>query len=167
MLILADGADVRDLVPADERIRYLYLDGATGIGEKRNFGCSQAGGEIVAHWDDDDWSESGRLEDQVQRLVSSGMAVTGYHSMRFTDGQRWWKYEGTPDYIIGTSLCYWKSWWEAHRFPALQVGEDNAFRTEAFEARKLIAVDAGDRMYATNHPGNTSPRRLSSNWKAL
>ena len=167
LLILSDGADVRDLVPADPRIRLLHLAYA-GIGEKRNFGCSQAAGDLVAHWDDDDYSAPERLADQVSRLLAAGKAVTGYRSMRFSDGEKWWRYEGKPTFALGTSLVYRKTWWETHRFPALQIGEDNCFVEQASAAGQLVTAEAQEMMYASIHPGNTSPRRMGgSMWKLI
>ena len=97
-MILADGQDVRHLVPEhDPRVRLIHLAGWPEIGAKRNYGCERAAGDVIAHWDDDDYSAPERLADQVQRLLESGKAVTGFHSMRFTDGVRWWKYEGTRE----------------------------------------------------------------------
>jgi glycosyltransferase involved in cell wall biosynthesis len=159
LLILADGENVRDLLPDDETIRLIELAGSPEIGEKRNFGCERAAGDLIAHWDDDDWSAPGRLADQVTRLLDSGKCVTGYRSMRFTDGTTSWKYTGTAHFALGTSLLYRKEWWKGHRFKALQIGEDNAFVSEALAV--LITVDAGDLMWASVHKGNTSPRNLS------
>ena len=154
-------------MPDDPCIRLIHLAGSPEIGPKRNYGCERAAGKIVAHWDDDDYSAPGRLADQIQRLLESGKAVTGFHSMRFTDGARWWKYEGTRNYALGTSLCYRRAWWLAHPFPAVQVGEDNQFVGTAHAAGELVTADAGDLMYATNHPGNTSPRKMGDNWRPL
>lgn len=167
MMILADGQDVADLVPANDRIRLLHLEGSPDIGTKRNFGCRRAMGTIVAHWDDDDWSEPGRLSDQIGRLTETGRAVTGYHSMRFTDGVQWWQYEGVPNYALGTSLCYRLDYWKSHNFPAVQVGEDNRFVADAAACGQLATVDASGLMWATIHPGNTSPRNMGSNWKRI
>jgi hypothetical protein len=75
--------------------------------------------ELIAHRDDDDYSAPGRLADQVQRLTESGKAVTGFRSMRFTDAVRWWKYEGTRNYALGTSLWYQRDWWSTHRFSGI------------------------------------------------
>lgn len=165
LLILADGEDVRDLVPEDDRIHLVHLAEQRNIGEKRNFGCGQALGEVICHWDDDDWSAPGRLADQIERLGE--FAVSGYHSMRFTDGTKWWKYEGTPNYALGTSLCYRREWWEKHPFEAKNIGEDNIFVSVASAAKQLVSVDAGELMYATNHHGNTSPRCMGDNWKPI
>jgi O-antigen biosynthesis protein len=168
LLILADGESVRDLVPADNSIRLLELEGAARIGEKRNLGCDRALGDIILHWDDDDWSAPGRIADQVSRLLESKLAVTGYRSMRFTDGAKWWLYQGTPLFALGTSLCYRRDWWKTHPFRYVQIGEDNHFVDAANAARQMVSADAGELMWATVHSKNTSPRSLSgSAWKLL
>ncbi|HWU89495.1 MAG TPA: glycosyltransferase, partial [Kofleriaceae bacterium] len=56
LIIVDDGErPVEDLVPAHERIRYLRLPARRSIGHKRNLACEAATGELVVHWDDDDW----------------------------------------------------------------------------------------------------------------
>lgn len=164
--MVADGEEASHLVPAD--VRLAHLSGHPEIGDKRNLAASMAHGEIIIHWDDDDFSAPGRIADQVARLQQSGKAVTGYHSMRFTDGRRWWHYSGTRDYALGTSLCYRRDWWAAHPFDHVNVGEDGRFAKVAANAGQLISVDAGEMMYATIHPENTSPRQLSgSRWTRI
>lgn len=87
--------------------------------------------------------------------------------MRFTNGTKWWKYEGTANYALGTSLCYRREWWQGHAFDAKNIGEDNAFVAVASSAKQLVCVDAGELMYATIHNGNTSPRCMGDNWKVI
>jgi hypothetical protein len=166
-LILADGEEVSDLVPNDHRIRLLCLDGSPVIGDKRNLGCSRAAGEIIAHWDDDDYSAPERLADQVGRLIETGKAVTGYRSMRFTDGKRWWLFTYRQHNALGTSLCYRKEWWQQYPFPPKHVGEDGEFTNWAANRGQLVTVDAGELMYARNHTGNTSKRPLDDRWKLI
>lgn len=88
--------------------------------------------------------------------------------MRFLDmaTDQWWLYMGEPDYALGTSLCYQRSFWMGNPFAAKMVGEDNEF---VFANRRhLAAVDAGEMMYATTHPGNTSPRNTNrSSWQRI
>ena len=169
LLIIADGEDVRDLVPENEHsIRLVAIEEGHTVGEKRNFGADLAMGQIIAHFDDDDYSAPGRLTDQIGRMEKSGKAVTGYSNMLFTDGQHWWRYRGVGNYAVGTSFCYRKDWWQQHKFPAKQVGEDGDFMKMANSERQLIAVDAGELMVASVHAGNTSPRRLSGGqWTEL
>ena len=149
-------------------VRYIHHGIKLSVGAKRNLGCELARGEIVAHWDDDDYSAPGRVEDQVQRLTESGKAVTGYHSMRFTDGREWWLYTGPGNYSLGTALCYLRSWWQTHRFEPFDVGEDNLFVARASAHGQLICVPADDMMWASIHQTNTSPRALhSQSWRKL
>jgi glycosyltransferase involved in cell wall biosynthesis len=156
---------VRDLVPDDDRIRLIHISDGFEIGGKRNFGCERARGEVVIHWDDDDESRPERMADQIGRLIESGKSVTGYHSMLFTNGARWWQYTGERDYSLGTSLCYRRDWWAGHPFPALQIGEDSHFVAVARDAGQLVTADAAGLMYATVHQGNTSPRNMGDRWK--
>ncbi len=166
ILVVSDGEPVADLIPPG--VRHLHLDGQRKIGPKRNAGCEQARGEIITHFDDDDFSAPGRLVDQLQRLCESGKAVTGYYSMRFTDGRSWWQYRGASCYALGTSLCYRRDWWVAHPFEPVHVGEDNGFVYAAQRAGQLVSAEAGDLMWATNHAGNTSPRETQSDgWRLL
>ena len=168
MLILADGEDVQDLVPDDDRIRLIIIEEGRTVGEKRNFGAGLSRGEVIIHWDDDDYSAPGRLADQLDRLVQSGKAVTGYSSMYFTDGARWWIYEGIGNFAVGTSLCYRKDWWQDHPFPEKQVGEDTDFVSAAKRYDQLVSAPAGDLMVASVHASNTSPRQLTGvQWKLL
>ena len=168
LLILADGDEVSDLVPNDKRIRLIHLEGHPEIGEKRNLGCQLTRGDIIAHWDDDDYSAPERLADQIARLRETGKSVTGYHTMRFTDGAKWWLFWSLPHRACGTSLMYKREWWERNRFPSKQVGEDVDFVVVAHTAGARISVDAGDMMHASIHPGNSSPRPLDNNqWREL
>lgn len=166
---MACGEDVGDLLPNDSRIRAIHVEGQPPIGAKRNLGAENARGSVICHWDDDDWSGPERISDQVRRLHESGLPVTGYRSMRFTDGTKSWLYRhSNPLFAVGTSLCYLRSWWQEHPFQSKQVGEDNHFVEEAIATRAIVSVDASEMMYATIHPSNTSPRLLNStNWTPL
>jgi glycosyltransferase involved in cell wall biosynthesis len=141
---------------------------AGSIGAKRNAGCAAANGELILHLDDDDHSSSGRLSDQARCLLDTGKSVTGYHSMRFTDGSRWWKNSNPPRWAFDTSLCYKKAFWQAHRFDEINDGLEANFRAAAIREKQFISVDAGEMMYATIHPGNTSKRNvvIGAGWQA-
>jgi glycosyltransferase involved in cell wall biosynthesis len=168
LLIVSDGEDVRDLAEGLPGVRLIHVAEARQIGAKRNFGCGRAQGEVVCHFDDDDYSAPERIEAQVAALEAHpGKSVTGFHSMKFTDGGTWWKYSGGMHYALGTSLCYLRAFQQAHPFPALQVGEDNGFVGTAWALNELHTDDAGELMHATIHAGNTSPRSIGSAWTRL
>lgn len=166
LIVIDDGRDkVKDLCAALPNCNYVYLPGAPEtqlkIGPKRNLACETASGEIIAHWDDDDWSAPERLREQVRNLFQSRKAVTGYNSMLFWDGIRAFKYKGASSYAIGTSLCYLKSFWAAHRFITEDHRqlEDNAFVMAAQREHQIAAFDGARTMVARIHAGNTEPKR--------
>ena len=126
--------------------------------------------DLLAHFDSDDLSASGRLEDQVARLESAqghGKSVTGYRSIIFTNGVKRWRYLGDPAFICGTSLMYRTDWWREHRFPSINICEDSEFASEAWRAGRSIPADGGEMITARIHAGNTSRKEIASNWEEL
>ena len=120
------------------------------IGALRNAANAMAheryNADILAHFDDDDWSHPLRLAWQVRALKShEGMDAVGYRSMLFYDsrpgriraeeappvaseetGQAWLYTSDKPGYALGTSLMYWRRTWESHYFREdVKFGEDN------------------------------------------
>jgi O-antigen biosynthesis protein len=70
LVIIDDGNDrVDDLVRGQAGVRYFRVDGRASVGDKRNLACQQARGELIAHWDDDDWYGPNRLLVQVAPIV--------------------------------------------------------------------------------------------------
>ena len=86
LLVLDDGSDpVADLVPNSDVIRYIRLPQRMSLGAKRNLACAEARGEVIAHWDDDDWYAAFRLQYQVKSLVSSTAEICGSRQPLFFD----------------------------------------------------------------------------------
>ncbi len=166
LLIIDDGdSSVADLVPNDPRVRYLRLDCRMPLGAKRNLGCQEARGEIIVHWDDDDWMASWRLSYQVRALIESNAAVCGLDKLYFYEPERdqAWQYvypERARFWVAGATLCYLKSFWRENPFPNINVGEDTRF-VWGGDARKMIALPDASFYVAMIHPGNTSRKRTS------
>jgi glycosyltransferase involved in cell wall biosynthesis len=119
--------------PGVSVIRYLDIPNKS-IGKLRNLANECKPGEIIAHWDSDDYSHPLRLAWQVQRLQEAGDRVglpkaecVGYRSLLFyrkADSSAWLFTHEKPSYCVGTSLLYWRKTWEAHPFEERNVGED-------------------------------------------
>ena len=127
MIIVDDGIEVRTTFDSFDRvIRYVRTHDRTPTGTKRNIGAEYANGDIIANWDDDDFSHAHRLEDQVHRLLKTGKAVTGYcATVRFDEASRV-LYTGSncpPYFVSGTSQCYLKAWWDHTLFQMLAGGK--------------------------------------------
>lgn len=147
-------------VPAGYRI-LRFMGASRLIPEKRNQLCELAAGEIIAHFDSDDWSAPNRLEHQVELLDISSKSVTGYSTMLFYDGFKAHKYHNGPHYAVGTSLTYRKDWWSAHRFlETKRIAEDNEFVQAALVADQLITSDCPSMMVARIHSENTATKHI-------
>jgi glycosyltransferase involved in cell wall biosynthesis len=162
LVILDDGLEpVGDLVPDLPSITYHRLDRRTVLGAKRNLAVEIAKGDVIAHWDDDDWYSRHRLSAQVSELQRSGAALVGTPSLAFYDPARAiaWRY-GWPSHrrpwLAGTSLLFRRELWQRNRFAEVANGEDTRFvwRTPAAQ----IAGTPDPHCIAVVHPGNTVPK---------
>ena len=167
LVILDDGSDnTAALIPSDLRIRYFILPSKYVLGTKRNMACDLAQGEIIAHWDSDDWYAAGRLEAQVKWLLASGKSVTGWHRFFYWDeiGRRAYEYHytGAGFYANGNTQCYFKDWWRDNPFKSLAIGEDSEFSFVASKALQLTSAPAGGLMVARDHGKNTCKKALGS-----
>ena len=166
LIILDDGEDaVADLVPNDERIRYVRLDRRLSLGAKRNLGCELSRGSLIAHWDDDDWMSAERLSIQVAHLLESDALACGARHLLYysPDAGEAWIYR-YPDkarpWLAGNTLLYRRSVWKEHPFPELNVGEDNAFVWQ-LPPDRLQAVPDSSFYVALIHRDNTSAKNLA------
>ena len=150
-----DGAErVQDLVRPVANTRYVHLGAHVSIGTKRNRACQMARGEIIAHWDDDDWSEVSRLERQAAPLVERAADITGMENrfvLNLNDGAFWTTTEALHRRMFvgnvhGGTLMYWKQiWQDGVHYPEINLAED---------ARWLeCAVQRGKRLVRVENPG--------------
>lgn len=168
LLIVADGDDVQDLVPDRPDIRLIQIEPGRNIGDKRNYGVALARGRYIAHWDDDDYSAPDRILDQVDRLQKSGLPITGYSQIDFTDGWQWWRFTGDEGFAPGSSLFYERTWWEKHPFPFIQVAEDGAFVENARLRGQIVTSKSNGLLTASVHDGNTCQRNFGDRfWTTL
>lgn len=164
LLVLDDGDDaVADLMPADERVRYVRLSEKLTVGAKRNLACEQARGELIAHWDDDDWHAPRRLSYQVSELLRTGAQLCGINRLLFYDVRdgRGWQYTypaGHKLWLSGSTLCYRREFWAGNRFAGINVGEDARFVWAGRADRMTVLTDATFHV-GIIHSNNVSPKQ--------
>ncbi|MCA1612881.1 MAG: glycosyltransferase family 2 protein [Acidobacteria bacterium] len=173
LIVVDDGADaVADLMPGYGRVRYFRLDRKLAVGAKRNFACERARGEIVAHWDDDDWHAPRRLSYQVAELQAAGADACGIQSLLFYDARAGgaWQYvypARQKFWLSGSSLCYRRAFWERNRFQEINVGEDARFVWNSRGARFHAHADSTFHV-GIIHARNVSPKRTAgAYWKRV
>ncbi len=166
LIVVDDGTDaVDDLIPDDPRIRYVRLQERRSVGAKRNLACELGQGELICHWDDDDWMAANRLSRQVRELLDSGADVCGAGELlhyRPEAGDAW-LYRSLPGdqaCLVGGTLLYRRAGWEEHHFTDVNVGEDSSFVRQFAPDR--LRVLGGEPFYvAVVHGYNTAAKNLS------
>ena len=135
--------------------------------------CDLARGEIIVHWDDDDWIAHWRLSYQVKELMSHSVStLCGLSHLLFYDprSDRAWKYiypAGGRPWVSGATFCYYKCFWEQHRFPNMNEGADTVFVWELKDAN-IVPLPDHTFYIATVHPHNTSRKHTESDgWHPL
>ncbi len=169
LVIVDDGSDaVADLLPEDPRIRYVRLDRKHSLGAKRNLACQNARGDIIVHWDDDDWSAPRRLTYQVSSLLQEQATVCGltrvYYHQPGTG--RSWQYIYPDDqrpWVAGNTLCYVRDFWRRNPFPDINVGEDARFLWND-PSQRMLALADNSFFVAFIHAHNVDPKRVHNAW---
>jgi hypothetical protein len=126
------------------------------LGEKRALLCSEARGEWIAFWDDDDWKPPYHLATAIAECEHQGADLIAHDAGFFVDLVAWkaYRYLGMS---IGTSLVFRKSVLERVPIPSRDRGEDTMFLAHCREAGVRIARPFGADVVAFCH-GQTTGR---------
>lgn len=173
LVVLDDGDDrVADLIPDDPSVRYVALPERLRLGTKRNTAVEASRGEIIIHWDDDDWMDPARISTQVSALLAEDADICGVSKPWFCEiaSGRLSRYCYPPTqrrWLYGASLCYRRALWQQKPFEPVDIGEDTRF-VWAAPAGRMVDLDDSRIMVAMVHHQNTSrPRPLvGPNWHA-
>ncbi len=166
LVVLEDGAPSLDgRLPDDPRIRYVATGvAARTIGTMRNEACRLARGDIMAHWDSDDWYGSERLSRQVASILVGDADITGLRDSLMLDLAAWRFWRCPPDLhrrliardVHRGTLVYRRGVWEdkAH-FPDSSLVEDAIFLDQAVRrGARLLAVEAEGIFVHLRHGAN-------------
>jgi glycosyltransferase involved in cell wall biosynthesis/ubiquinone/menaquinone biosynthesis C-methylase UbiE len=163
LVIVDDGPEsLADIIPDDPQIRYVRLNGRRTLGVKRNLCVKEARGDLIMHWDDDDWFSSRRITYQVNELLSAGAEICGLRQMIFYElaTGRSFLYQYPPGqraWLAGGSLLYTKEFWRRSPFPDVQVASDTRF-VWGQRMDRSVTLREFDFYVALIHPENTSAK---------
>ncbi|MGO9779924.1 MAG: glycosyltransferase [Streptosporangiaceae bacterium] len=166
LVVLEDGTPaLAGRLPDDPRIRYIATGRAQrSIGAMRNEACRLARGDIVAHWDDDDWYGSERLTRQVAAIRAGEADITALRGSLMFDLAAWRFWRCRPDLhrrlfvrdVHGGTLVYRRRIWEDKaQFPDRSLAEDAVFLDQAVRrGARLRAVEAEGIFVYLRHGAN-------------
>ena len=166
LVVLEDGTpSLAGRWPDDPRIRHVVTGVAPrSIGAMRNEACRLARGDIVAHWDDDDWYGPGRLTRQVAAIRAGEADITALRNSLMLDLAAWRFWRCRPDLhrrlfvrdVHGGTLVYRRQVWEEKaQFPDRSLAEDAIFLDQAVRrGARLRAVEAEGIFVYLRHGAN-------------
>jgi glycosyltransferase involved in cell wall biosynthesis len=141
LIVIDDGKDaIGDLLRDEPAVRYVRVNVRLPIGAKRNRAVAEARGDIVAHWDDDDWYAPDRLERQVAPILRAEADITGLEN-RFVlqmPDRRFWTVDPRLHRsmfvgdVHGGTLVFRRALWSGGvRYPEIDLAEDAALLQQA------------------------------------
>lgn len=138
------------------------------MGMKRNWLVSQATGEVMIHWDDDDWYPATSVSKRVQTLIQSGKSIVGCTTIPCFDTTVCMSWMNVPpqtdqlkDRLSEATMAYWKSVWEKQRFDSQIIGGEGSSFIEGRENDfKEMSYDGV--IISLVHRGNLSSRKRPS-----
>ena len=141
-LIVVDASPDHRLAPLpdDPRIRRHRVPARSPIGTMRNIACDLANGEVVIHWDDDDWYAPNRVSAQVQPILDGEAEITGLNDTHFFELDPWRFWRCAPALhsrlfvrdVHGGTLAFRRSLHRPScRYPDISLAEDAWFLQRA------------------------------------
>ena len=166
LVVLEDGTStLAGRLPDDPRIRHVVTGlPARSIGTMRNEACRLARGEIVAHWDDDDWYGPERISRQVAAIRSGEADITALRDSLMFDLPGWRFWRCRPELhrrmfvrdVHGGTLVYRRQVWaQMARFPDCSLAEDAMFLEQAMQRGARLRTVAAEGLFVyLRHSGN-------------
>ncbi len=164
-LVILDDEDDRSFpdpawLNAHPSIRYITARRMT-VPRKRNIVNMSTKGELICHFDSDDWQHPDRLAQQVRFLEESGKGMVGFYDLWMVRGGEAFLYKGPRFEPCGSSQLYTRELWMKFRFDEnIKVGSDMTFARHAYRIREVATMDPGQLLVMRVHDGNTSKKQL-------
>jgi glycosyltransferase involved in cell wall biosynthesis len=166
LLIVDNGeSPVHDLAEGHTAIRYIRPKQRLSLGELRSLATREATGDVIVHWDDDDWYSPQRLRYQITPILSGEADVTGLENrylLELSTGAFWTMSDGLHFKMFvgnvhgGTLAFHRKILNGAVDYPPVNLAEDAGLLRSAlqFNCRLLRMPNPGVFVYI-RHSQNT------------
>jgi glycosyltransferase involved in cell wall biosynthesis len=144
------------LIPDDPQIHHHRIPPPRSIGAMRNIACDAARGEIIVHWDDDDWYAANRITAQVRPILDGRADVTGLTNILFFEIDQWTFWRCSPELhrrmfvldVQSGTLAFRKSLFgRLCRYPDRSIAEDAIFLSLAVNRGARLQRIPGDGLY--------------------
>ena len=128
--------------PAGLAVRLLTLPRRASIGEKRAIASRAARGEVIVHWEDDNFFAPSRISAQIAPIARGTAAITALELSHMVAMPSTEVYATPPGQRgpLFTSLAYRASLGRALSFANISLGGDRHFAERAVQARSAFSA---------------------------
>ena len=156
---------LKNLIPKDKSIKYIYNDIKETIGKKRNRLASECKTEVICHMDDDDYYYPDSVKIRVVAMITNKKPVSGciqYNCYNIVDDTQFIA-AGNEEFMnVGeASLCYLKDYWSEYKFLDTDSYEESVyFLNKSY--KNYVDIPCFWILLSITHTNNVSSRRAIS-----
>lgn len=158
ILVADDGTDpILDLIKNDSAFRYIRFDEKKPLGYKRNILASEAKGEILIHFDDDDYYPPCRVSHAVESLMASDKLIAGSSLCHIYDTSLKKIFVSGPfgqNHATAGTFAYKKEYLKNNKFNDEAIAQEEPFFTGNF-TNNLLQLDTYKTILIIKHSSNT------------
>jgi glycosyltransferase involved in cell wall biosynthesis len=129
--------DVVELSPGVAAREVFVPHGKWTVGELRNIGLSEADGDWILQWDDDDWAHPRRAQEQM-KWRQEDCCQTLFAQVRYSVSKNTAYTYSNPYTGIAGTILHPKT---DFRYPAQMRGEDTLFMRAGWEPDRFTVLD--------------------------
>lgn len=167
-LLIGDDSyeSMKDYIPDKKEIKYYYLKNMN-IGEKRNYLCNIAKGDIIVFMDDDDYYPKQRVSHAVSNLFNCNIVGCSVINVYYTNLDKIYKFGPYDKYhaTCGT-LAFTKQFFDQNKFNSKDLKAEETFFLKNFKI-KLKQLDTNKTILCMAHISNTVDKHKFINDKYL
>jgi glycosyltransferase involved in cell wall biosynthesis len=165
----------------DPRIRHVRIPNATSVGRRRNIGCENARGDLIAHWSDDDWHGPRQLSAQVAPILDGRATATALRFAVWLDIESWrfWLPSATTHRrmfaadVDGSTLLFDRAVWDRGcRYADSSDGVDSGYLRSAMRSGARVSAMSATGLFAhvresTDSRGGLDRRTIGAGWREV
>jgi len=144
-IVIVDDSPQPMELAVENNVNYIHLTSRNSIGAKRNLAVENSKGDIIVHWDDDDYFREHRIREQVTPIINgeADMTVLEHHYYFHLPSKSFFTVKRASSWgpHFGT-FVYRKSLFSSGgiRYPDTSMAEDYAFAESALNQGASIQI---------------------------
>jgi len=164
IIVYEQPSDLPENVTKFDNVYLTLSPNSSSIGLKRNLALAQCCGDIITHWDDDDWYSVERLTQQAKPLLANQAQISALYNTRFLALATMTPWHTTAalylqmfvEGVHGGTLMYKAENIGSSQFLDISLREDAMFLQQLMDSGARLAKVDGYKLFVyIRHPNNS------------